>query len=208
MAAGATGTTEYWNGTPGTFEHWHGRAPGWVSNDAESATLAKQVTRFRMTLSGMERTIETGEPEFAMWIRLECRARSPVRPPSVWISLPGHPDRERVPHWLTNPIGFAWTLARHGEFERTPLRMIAGGRTASATLIRRLVVAWTESHRPWMSIEFDDPAGTGRVLLADIGEGTGPATLTLTGVATRIEMTPEWNDEDRAMAADMARHCP
>ena len=192
----------------GTFERWIGREAGWVSNDAETATLGKQVSRFRMSLSGMERTIATGEPEFEMWIKIGCRVRNPARPPRMWISLPGHPDQEEAPHWLTNPIGFLWTLARHGEFERTPLTMVASDRMASATLVRRRVVAWTETGYPWMSIEFDDPERTGTAMLAEIGAGTGPATLTLTGDATRIEMTPEWNDEDRAMAADMARHCP
>ena len=192
----------------GTFERWIGREAGWVSNDAESATLAKEVSRFRMTLAHVERTIATGEPEFGMWIRLQCRTRNPARPPSIWISLPGHPDEEEAPHWLTNPIGFLWTLARHGEFERTPLTMTGGGRTASATLVRRLVVAWTESGYPWMSIEFDDPEETGRAMLVDVGKGMGPETLTLTGDETRIELTPEWNDEDRAMAADMIRYCP
>ena len=156
----------------------------------------------------MERTITTGEPEFGMWINIGCRARNPAEPPSMWISLPGHPDQEQAPHWLTNPIGFLWTLARHGEFERTPLTMVASGRMAPATLVRRRIVAWTETGYPWMSIEFDDPERTGAAMLADIGKGMGPETLTLTGGATRIEITPEWNDEDRAMAADMIRHCP
>ena len=79
---------------------------------------------------------------------------------------------------------------------------------ASATLVRRRVVAWTDDGYPWMSIEFDDPERTGGGLLENIGNGMGPEKLTLVGDGTRIEMTPEWNDEDRAMAADMVRHCP
>ena len=196
------------NAPAGTFERWIGGEAGSVSNDAETATLSKHVGRFRMKLAGMGRPIATGEPEFGIWIKIGCRTRNPAKPPSVWISLPGHPDQESAPHWLTDPIGFWWTLARHGEFERTRLTMEAGGRLASATLARRRVVAWTEDGYPWMSIEFEDPEGTGGALLEDIGNGMGPEKLTLVGDGTRIEMTPEWNDEDRAMAADMVRHCP
>ena len=192
----------------GTFERWMGRKDGWVSIDAETATLGKEARRFRLKLPGMARAIESGEPGFGVWIHVGCRTRNPARPPSVRINLPGHPDQEEAPHWRTDPLGFLWTLALQGEFERTPLTMTAGGRMASATLVRRLVVAWTESGYPWLSIEFEDPEATGRALLRDIREGMGPESLVLTGDGTRIEIETAWNDEDRAMAADMDTHCP
>ena len=85
--------------------------------------------------------------------------------------------------------------------------MRAGDAVARAKVIRRRVIAWTGSDRPWLSIEFVEPAGTAVALLEMI-VGEGPPTIVLTGTGARIELHPRWNAADRALGRDMQRHCP
>lgn len=192
----------------GTFERWIGSPTGWVSNDAERATLTKNVTRFRATLPGHAHAVETGHPEFEIWINIGCRARNPAEAPMGWISLPDHPEQPPAPHWLTDPLDFIYTLVRHGEFETAPLAMRVNGAEARATIIRRRVIAWTEGNRPWLTIEFESTPRAAATLLALIAGDSGPQTITLSGAGTRIELHPEWDATDRALAQDMQRHCP
>ena len=192
----------------GTFEHWIGQPVGWVSNDAETATLTKKVGQFRATLPGHKRPLETGEPGFEIWVHIGCRARNPAVAPTAWFNLPDHPEQEPAPHWLTEPIDFALALVLHGEFETTPLVMQAGGQERRATIIRQRVIAWTEGDRPWLSVEFEDPEGTAATLLESIVGGAVPEPITLNGTGTRIELHPRWNADDRALARDMLSHRP
>ena len=192
----------------GTFERWIGSPVGWVSNDAERATLTKRVERFRATLPGHAGAIENGEADSEVWLHLGCRARDPAEAPTVWINLPDHPEQRPAPHWATEPIDFVLTLARHGEFETVPVEMRAESVVARAKIVRRRVIGWTESDRPWLSIEFDEPARTGVALLDMIAGEAGPGTIVLTGTGARMELHPRWNAADQALARDMTRHCP
>ena len=207
VAAALTGAVMATNAAAGTFERWIGSPAGWVSNDAERATLTKRVERFRATLPGHADEIGNGEGEMEVWIHLGCRARDPVEAPTLWINLPDHPAQAPAPHWATDPIEFVFTLFRHGEFETTPVEMRAEGVEARAKVIRRRVVAWTGESRPWLSIEFESPEGPAGAVLAMIAGDAGPETVTLTGASTRIELHPRWNAADRALARDMKRHC-
>ena len=200
-------TTMTASAAAGTFERWIGNPVGWVSNDAERATLTKNVKRFRATLPGHADAVETGQPGFEIWINIGCRASNPAEAPMAWIALPDHPEQPPAPHWLTDPIDFVFTLVRHGEFEVSPLTMRANGTEARATIIRRRVIAWTEGNRPWLSVEFESPEGAAATVLGLIARETGPDTITLSGAGTRIELHPEWNAADRALARDMRKHC-
>ena len=157
---------------------------GWVSNDAEGATLTKRVERFRAKVPGHERAIGSGEAGMEIWIHLGCRARDPARAPTLWINLPDHPDQAPAPHWASEPLGFVVALPR------------------------RRVVAWTGSRRPGLEIEFERPVKAAAALLGALAGGAGPVTIGLSGAGTRIELQPGWSAEDRALARDMKRHCP
>ena len=192
----------------GTFERWIGSPVGWVSNDAEGATLTKRVERFRAKVPGHERAIGSGETGMEIWIHLGCRARDPARAPTLWINLPDHPDQAPAPHWASEPLGVVVALPRHGELETVAVVMKANGSEARATLVRRRVVAWTGSRRPWLEIEFERPVKAAAALLGALAGGAGPETIGLSGAGTRIELQPGWSAEDRALARDMKRHCP
>ena len=192
----------------GTFEQWIGEPVGWVSNDAERATLTKKVDRFRATLPGHARTVTSGEPEFEIWIKIGCRARNPAEPPTGWIQLTDHPEQPPAPHWASDPLDFVYTLLRYGEFETTPVTMRAGGDEAPATVIRHRVVAWTGSKRPWLTIEFGNPEETAITLLEMIASESGPETIALSGAGTRIGMHLQWSAAEGALARDMRKHCP
>ena len=192
----------------GTFERWIGSPVGWVSNDAERATLTKRVERFRAKLPGHERALGTGEAGMEVWIHLGCRARDPARAPTLWINLPDHPDQPPAPHWMTDPLGFVAALARHGELETVTVVMKANGGEARATLVRRRVIAWTGSRRPWLAIELERPVKAAAALLGALAGEAGAETIALAGAGTRIELHPRWSAEDRALARDMKRHCP
>jgi len=84
----------------GTFERWIGSPVGWVFNDAERATLTKNVKRFRATLPGHAAAVENGHPGFGIWINIGCRARNPAEAPTAWVVLPDHPEQPPAPHWL------------------------------------------------------------------------------------------------------------
>ena len=85
--------------------------------------------------------------------------------------------------------------------------MQAGDAVARAKTIWRRVTAWTGSDRPWLSIEFAEPARTAATLI-DMIPCEGPAMIVLSGTRARIELHPSWNTVDRALARDMKRHCP
>lgn len=196
------------SGAAGTFERWIGSPVGWVSNDAEGATLTKRVERFRAKLPGHERVLESAEAGMEVWINLGCRARDPARAPTLWINLSDHPDQPPAPHWASDPLGFVSALARHGELETVAVVMKANGRQARATVFRRRVIAWTGSRRPWLAVEFERPVKAAAALLGAIAEEAGPQTMALAGAGTRIELRPRWSAEDRALARDMQRYCP
>lgn len=191
----------------GTFERWIGSPTGWVSNDAERATLTKNVERFRAKLPGHAHVVEPGESEFGIWINIGCRARNPAEAPTMWIGLPDHPNQPPAPHWATDPFDFLYVLVRHGEFETTPITMRADGDEARAQIIRRRVIAWTENDRPWLTIEFESPETAAVLLLDTIAAGAGSKTIELSGAGTRIELHPQWDADDRALARDMQAHC-
>ena len=85
----------------GTFERWIGSPAGWVSNDAEAATLAKRVERFRAILPGHAEPVESGNAGSEVWIHLGYRARNPAEAPTAWIDLPHHSAQPLAPHWAT-----------------------------------------------------------------------------------------------------------
>ena len=192
----------------GTFERWWGHPSARLTNDAERVTLARRVARYRAKLPGYERVIETGEPDYDIWIKITCRARSPAEVPNIWIILPDHPERPRAPHWAFDPIDFVVALARTGEFERTRVEMTAGEADSGATITRRMVVAWTERGFPWLEIEVDAMEEVARTLLEAMAAGQGPGTLTFRGPGTALELHPGWTPQDAELAADMHRHCP
>ena len=167
--------------------------------------LTKRVERFRATLPGHVDAVGNGDAGIEIWIHLGCRARDPAEAPTVWINLSDHPEQPPAPHWATDPIDFAFTLVRHGEFETTPVEMRTEGVEARAKVIRRRVIAWTESSRPWPSIEFESPKRSASALLDMIAGEAGPETITLNGASTRIELHPEWSAADRALATQSHR---
>lgn len=75
----------------GTFGRWIGSPAGWVSNNAEAASLAKRVERFRAILPGHAEPVESGSAGSEVWIHLRCRARNPAEAPTAWIDLADHP---------------------------------------------------------------------------------------------------------------------
>ena len=191
----------------GTFERWVGSEAGWVSNDTETATLTKKAKSLSAVLTGHARKVGPGEAGFEIWIKVGCRASKPARPPEAWISLTDHPEQEPASHWLTDPVGFTYKLAVKGEFERVPVIFHGPGIEGTGTLVRRRVVAWTESDRPWLSVEFEHPRRIGEGLLRMIAQGSRGSTLVLSGPGTRIEIEPVWNSSDRALAVDMLEGC-
>ena len=150
---------------------------GWVEGNAAETRLRDPETA-RMVRAGGQKIVAAtfrhdssrnlDPPEEAgmeIWINLGCRTRDPARAPTLWINLPDHPDQPPAPHWASDPLGFVATLARHGELETVPVMMKANGSEARATLVRRRVIGWTGSRRPWLEIELERPVKAAAALL-------------------------------------------
>ena len=84
----------------GTFERWVGGSSGWVSNDAETATLTKKLTVVRARLPGNVQELGSDDEGFEVWLNVGCRARNPEKRLAAWISLSDHPDQKDAVHWL------------------------------------------------------------------------------------------------------------
>ena len=190
----------------GPFEELAGLSSGWITGDAVGATLIK-------TLLDVGAIVPPGRPAAGTrrgeaWLHVGCRAAAPPRPVSFWLGIAPPPGTPEIPHWATDPLGFASTLWRRGEFERVAVVVRVGAWTGNGTLTRALVASWTEPNPPPLDVELAMPEAAGWALLDAAARSDGKTGIDIRGRGVRLVLAARWNAEDRRFAQAMRRNCP